>query len=950
MTLYTRFKKSVIVLLFFCSFLSLHAQNDSYYSSINPSLSTFISDLKARIRNPYTRILYGDFRGTNVEKFASYLIHDSLRGVICVYSGWEYTYYSPFAWGTMSREHTWCQSWMPVGGSNTDQYQDQHHLFPTEQNHANGVRSNHLLGKVTTVTSSFFDCKYGKNSSGQNVFEPRNSHKGDAARALLYMCIRYDDIGGYTWNFNWLNSFLPTKSEAPEDLNLLLQWCKDDPPDKWEVDRNNYIESIQKNRNPFVDHPEYVNYINFNDLTLLNPVYAVEPANYITNLSTSATENSITLNWTDAASGSQVPSGYLLEAFSKNNYFIPIDGSTYTDKIVLDSAAVLNISYGTNSYTFSGLSSNKTYYFRIYSFNGDGSLRNYKTTGTVPSISASTGSTALSPEPSNYITNLSASNITTNSITLGWTGALAGTQSPSGYLILANNTNSFTPPIDGTPCSNDSNLADGSAAINIAYGSSDQYTFTGLYSSTNYYFRVYSFNGTGTAINYKTDGTVPAISAATLNNSSGGFVPVDNFNRNDSNVIGQPSSFSSLIWNKTETISGTSIGISSGRLKMLSTSGGMDFAYIDLSGLYGYPATPKNAGTIMQWAFNMRSSRANPSGFDNANYGIAFILAAGSSDFKTANGYAVIIGNSNTPDPLRLVYFTGGLNANSKISNIISDNSDTPTNFYSVRVTYSPSSGEWALYAESSTSDFPESNPASTSVKIGNNSVNNTFTSSSLPYMGALWNHNTSSSDYAIFDDIYITDPNGVQPVHLNYFNANTSGRNVVLRWSTSFEINNSGFDVERMNNSSGWEKIGFVKGAGTINNNANYKFEDNNLKSGKYKYRLRQIDLNGSSVYHKLNGDVTVSTPSGYNLHQNYPNPFNPATKIDFDLPADGYVTFTVYDITGKEISRLINNEFRKADYYSVQFNADKTASGIYFCCMAVNNFVQTKKMVLLK
>ena len=104
------------------------------------------------------------------------------------------------------------------------------------------------------------------------------------------MPIRYNGINGYDWTFNWLNNTrLPSLGEADQDLATLIQWHKQDPPDKWEVDRNNYIQSIQQNRNPFVDHPEYVNYINFNDLTKYNPVYAIEPTNYVTNFSAAST-------------------------------------------------------------------------------------------------------------------------------------------------------------------------------------------------------------------------------------------------------------------------------------------------------------------------------------------------------------------------------------------------------------------------------------------------------------------------------------------------------------------------------------------------------------------------------------------------------------------------------------------------------------------------------------
>ncbi len=88
---------------------------------------------------------------------------------------------------------------------------------------------------------------------------------------------------------------------------------------------------------------------------------------------------------------------------------------------------------------------------------------------------------------------------------------------------------------------------------------------------------------------------------------------------------------------------------------------------------------------------------------------------------------------------------------------------------------------------------------------------------------------------------------------------------------------------------------------------------------------------------------------PDRYFLSQNYPNPFNPSTTIDFELPSDGKVSLIIYDISGKEIERLVN-EFKSAGYYSFNFNASNLASGMYFYMISANEFRLTKKMVLIK
>ena len=84
--------------------------------------------------------------------------------------------------------------------------------------------------------------------------------------------------------------------------------------------------------------------------------------------------------------------------------------------------------------------------------------------------------------------------------------------------------------------------------------------------------------------------------------------------------------------------------------------------------------------------------------------------------------------------------------------------------------------------------------------------------------------------------------------------------------------------------------------------------------------------------------------------LSQNYPNSFNPTTKIDFTLPIDGKISLLVYDITGRLVSTLINNEYRTANYYTVEFNGSSFASGVYFYILIVDEFTDIKKMILLK
>ena len=89
---------------------------------------------------------------------------------------------------------------------------------------------------------------------------------------------------------------------------------------------------------------------------------------------------------------------------------------------------------------------------------------------------------------------------------------------------------------------------------------------------------------------------------------------------------------------------------------------------------------------------------------------------------------------------------------------------------------------------------------------------------------------------------------------------------------------------------------------------------------------------------------------PTEYSISQNYPNPFNPTTIINFGLPKAGLVKLVVYDILGRTVQTLVNNEFKEAGNYKADFDGTNFASGVYFYRIEAGDFVQIKKMVLIK
>ena len=198
-------------------------------------------------------------------------------------------------------------------------------------------------------------------------------------------------------------------------------------------------------------------------------------------------------------------------------------------------------------------------------------------------------------------------------------------------------------------------------------------------------------------------------------------------------------------------------------------------------------------------------------------------------------------------------------------------------------------------------------------------------------------------------------------PVELVSFSAQAAEKGVKLNWGTATETNNEGFEIQRSevrdqrsevgdrrSEISDFEKIGYVKGSGTTTESKSYTFTDNNISSGTYNYRLKQIDFDGSYKYSEvISVDVNISLE--YTLSQNYPNPFNPATEIKYSLPESGFVTLKVYDMLGREASVLVNED-KTAGNYSVTFDGSSLSSGVYFYQLKAGQYTDTKKFVLLK
>ena len=189
-----------------------------------------------------------------------------------------------------------------------------------------------------------------------------------------------------------------------------------------------------------------------------------------------------------------------------------------------------------------------------------------------------------------------------------------------------------------------------------------------------------------------------------------------------------------------------------------------------------------------------------------------------------------------------------------------------------------------------------------------------------------------------------------VVPVELVSFTILSNEENIILNWRTATELNNSGFDVERSQDGKEFIKLGFIQGHGTTTQQQDYTFVDNNITAmTKYYYRLKQVDIDGSFEYSQTIEIDYSGVPDDYFLLQNYPNPFNNSTVIKYSIPEEKLVTIKIYNALGEEVKTL-TNEIKQPGRYSINFDATSLSSGLYFYRLVTGDFVETKKMLLLK
>ena len=192
-------------------------------------------------------------------------------------------------------------------------------------------------------------------------------------------------------------------------------------------------------------------------------------------------------------------------------------------------------------------------------------------------------------------------------------------------------------------------------------------------------------------------------------------------------------------------------------------------------------------------------------------------------------------------------------------------------------------------------------------------------------------------------------------PVELVSFDGVAGDGRATLTWVTASETNNDHFYLIRGTDQESYVRTSVDIPATNSSSGASYTWVDRGVINGTtYYYKLVDVDINGLENVNDMIAEVTPSAagnmvPDAYALHQNFPNPFNPNTTIMYDVKEAGFVSLAVFDILGREIMTLVNDQ-HNAGRYLVEFDASALASGIYFYQLKVNGFADLKKMVVLK
>ncbi|MEM1093891.1 MAG: T9SS type A sorting domain-containing protein [Bacteroidota bacterium] len=198
-----------------------------------------------------------------------------------------------------------------------------------------------------------------------------------------------------------------------------------------------------------------------------------------------------------------------------------------------------------------------------------------------------------------------------------------------------------------------------------------------------------------------------------------------------------------------------------------------------------------------------------------------------------------------------------------------------------------------------------------------------------------------------ITSDVVFSEP--ALPVELVDFAGTTDGNRAHLAWQTASETNNAGFQIEHSTSASDWASLGFTPGHGTTLNAQRYSYTVDGLIPGTHRFRLKQIDYDGTFDY-SPEVEVSVEMAESFVLSEVYPNPFNPEASVMLSVRERQQVTVTVHDLLGREVARLFDGELAAQQGQVLRLNGSQWTSGLYVLRAVGERFSASQTITLLK
>ncbi len=184
-------------------------------------------------------------------------------------------------------------------------------------------------------------------------------------------------------------------------------------------------------------------------------------------------------------------------------------------------------------------------------------------------------------------------------------------------------------------------------------------------------------------------------------------------------------------------------------------------------------------------------------------------------------------------------------------------------------------------------------------------------------------------------------------PVELTTFTATADGNDAHLQWQTASETDNAGFEVQI--DRSGWQAVDFVEGHGTTSGPQSYSYRITNLEPGPHRFRLKQVDFDGTFEY-SPEVEVFTEVPGTHVLTDAYPNPFNPQTIFTLAIARAQHIRIDLFDAMGQRIRTMHNGSLSEGMVHQFRLDGAGLPSGFYVYRVAGAAFAESRSVMLVK